>query len=85
MVCFLLNYLYKKRRMKLSNKLIIGLTLVAAAGVVVYFSKSASKGSKTRRMLNQIADEGYETAQDVLFPNKNIQDKNLHFGPVIPR
>ncbi len=66
--------------MKLSYKIAFGLAVVAAAGVVVYLARS----SKTTRMLNQIADEGYETAHDILFPDKKINDKKLKYGPVIP-
>jgi len=68
--------------MKLEQKLVLSLALVGVVGIALYFL-SARKSDNTR-MLNLIADEGYETAQDVLFPGKNIQQKNLHFGPVIP-
>ena len=68
--------------MKLAQKVVLSLALVGATGIVIYLL--SNRRSDNRRMLNLIADEGYETAQDVLFPDKNIQDKNLHFGPVIP-
>jgi hypothetical protein len=67
--------------MKLSQKIALGFALLAVAGIVAYVS---GRSCHTKRMLNQIADEGYETANDVLFPGKNIQDKHLHYGPVIP-
>ena len=67
--------------MKLPQKIALGLLVAAAAIFAVYIS---GERTKTKRMLSQIADEGYETAQDVLFPGKTIQDKKLHFGPVIP-
>ena len=38
---------------------------------------------KTQGMLNRIADEGYETAYDILYPGEN-NEVNLHYGPVIP-
>ncbi len=66
--------------MKLSYKIAFGIAVVAAAGVVIYLARS----SQTKRMLNQIADEGYETAHDILFPNKKMRDKRLKYGPVIP-
>ena len=69
--------------MKLAQKVVLSLALVGATGIVIYLL--SNRRSDNRRMLNLIADEGYETAQDVLFPDKNIQDKNLHFGPVIPK
>lgn len=66
--------------MKLSQKIALSLAVVTAAGIVVYIARR----SNTKRMLNQIADEGYETAQDILFPGKKIQAKHLQYGPVIP-
>jgi len=66
--------------MKLSKTIALGLTFFAIAGIVGYIVKS----SKTKQMLKQISDEGYETAQDILFPGKSVRSKNLHFGPVIP-
>lgn len=39
----------------------------------------------TRKKINQLADEGYETALDILFPEKEIRNKKLHFGPVLPK
>ena len=66
--------------MKLPAKIALGIAAVAAAGIIVCLSKR----SATKRMLNQIADEGYETAHDILFPGKKIQAKHLRYGPVIP-
>lgn len=66
--------------MKLTYKIALGLAVVAGAGIVVYLSRC----SNNRRMLSKIADEGYETAQDILFPDKNFQYKHLRYGPVIP-
>ena len=65
--------------MKLSQTLAISLAFAAVAGIVVYMVR----WSKTRQMLNLVADEGYETAQDILFPGSAFQSKNLHYGPVI--
>jgi hypothetical protein len=39
---------------------------------------------KTRRKLKQVADNGYETARDVLFPGKKLKSSKLHYGPVHP-
>ena len=67
--------------MKLLQKIALGFAVAAAAVIIVYIT---TERSNKKRMLNQIADEGYETAQDVLFPGKNIEGKRLHFGPVLP-
>ncbi len=37
-----------------------------------------------RRKLKIVADSGYETAQDILFPGKGIKSKKVHYGPVLP-
>ncbi len=66
--------------MKTSNKILLGVAAIAVAGLVVY----AVKRKKTHRMLDQIAEEGYETAPDVLFPNKEKRDRKLQYGPVLP-
>ncbi|MCC6693097.1 MAG: hypothetical protein IT253_06865, partial [Chitinophagaceae bacterium] len=42
------------------------------------------RNANTRKKLSQIAEEGYETALDILFPEKDVEGKNLHFGPVLP-
>ena len=67
--------------MKFSQTLVLSLTFMALAGIVGYI---AVKNSKTRRMLVVIADEGYETAHDILFPDKTGRSKGVHYGPVIP-
>jgi hypothetical protein len=57
--------------MKKHHKFIlIGLTTALAVGVVLY----AANQNKKRRVSFQrqeVADEGYELAQDILFPMKN--------------
>ena len=71
----------KQLNMKLSTKILLGFSAIAAAGVAIYLVRK----NNTRVMLEQIADEGYETAHDVLFPNKNKRDRRLQYGPVFPQ
>ena len=66
--------------MKISNIIGLGIAILAITVAAVYVKKCAD----TKRMLNQISDEGYETAHDILFPGKNMESKNLQYGPVIP-
>lgn len=66
--------------MKISKIIRVGLTLVAVAGVAVYITKKIER----KNMLSQIADEGYETAHDILFPGKSFESDKLQYGPVIP-
>ncbi len=67
--------------MRRSGKIAFGISAVAVAGLIVY----AASGVKTRRMLKQVADEGYETAHDVLYPRNGKRGKNLRVGPVLPK
>jgi hypothetical protein len=64
--------------MKKVLKLLTGLFVLTGVGIFVM------RKINTRRKLKQVADNGYETAQDVLFPNKRIRSKKLHYGPVLP-
>jgi hypothetical protein len=54
--------------------------LAVLTGVGFFVIRKINK----RRKLKQVADNGYETAQDVLFPDKEIKSKKLHYGPVHP-
>ena len=69
--------------MKLKTSTIIGL---AALGVIVAaVIMTNKKGRKIR--LTQVAEEGYETAHDMLYPNKfnsSRESKELRYGPVLP-
>lgn len=69
--------------MKLSQKIIVGLSLTIVAGMVAY--ALSRRCGTDHKMLSQISDEGYETAHDVLFPGRRIQGRKVHYGPVIPR
>ena len=66
--------------MKKTDKILAAVAVGFLAGVIVY----AARLYKERHMLNQVANEGYETAHDILFPNKSQMGKKLHYGPVLP-
>lgn len=66
--------------MKVISKILTGIGVVTAAGFLVRFYAK----SKMKKRLNRIAEEGYETADDILFPGKTRVDKQLHYGPVLP-
>jgi hypothetical protein len=67
-------------RMKTSDKIVMGLVSVAVLGFVIY----SIRRQKTKEMLRKVSNEGYETAHDVLFPNKTDRLSNLRYGPVLP-
>jgi hypothetical protein len=58
--------------------LIIGAALAVGAITVLLREEK-----KTCDMLNKVADEGYETASDVLFPNTKKGNRKQHYGPVV--
>jgi hypothetical protein len=64
--------------MKKNYKIMI-LAAIGTAAITFYLIRRRN----TKRMLENIADEGYETAPDILFPDKNVSSK-LHYGSVLP-
>lgn len=68
--------------MKKKHQAMIAIGIAAfAAGLIVH---ELLNDYDTRKKISQLADEGYETALDILYPKKEIRDKKLHFGPVLP-
>ncbi|MEO6405525.1 MAG: hypothetical protein ABIY51_13290 [Ferruginibacter sp.] len=43
------------------------------------------RNEEGQEMFNQVADEGYETAHDILYPGKRHSSRHLRYGPVLPR
>ena len=67
--------------MKTGFRIILATAIITAIVVVI----KASKKNDTERRLANIADEGYETANDILYPQHNFgRDKRLRYGPVLP-
>ncbi|MEO6489805.1 MAG: hypothetical protein ABIO04_07700 [Ferruginibacter sp.] len=66
--------------MKAQNKIILGVAAAALTGVIIYVIRRKN----TYHILSTVANEGYETAQDILFPSKGKRDRKLQYGPVIP-
>jgi hypothetical protein len=58
--------------MSRNNKKIIGLVSIASLATIgaVFFFSWKKHVKKQKRILDQIADEGYETAHDILYPLK---------------
>jgi hypothetical protein len=70
--------------MKTTSKITLALAAVGAAALVIYVARRVNTKADSKRMLKQVADEGYETATDILFPGKKIAGSHLHYGPVLP-
>ena len=65
--------------MKKSLRVFAGLAILAAASIYII------RRINTRRALERVADDGYETAHDVLYPGKEIRSRKVHYGPIHPR
>ena len=66
--------------MNQKNLIISAAAVLALSAVVAYLVGNSKSKSKTRRFAN----EGYELAGDILFPNERIKSRKLKFGPVLP-
>lgn len=56
--------------MRNGDKLLIGITSVLAISLAIYLVGKTKKDRMWER-LDKIAEEGYETAADILYPLKN--------------
>ena len=56
--------------MKNSYKILLGVATIAAIGTFIYIAQN-HKNQASKRRSQQVADEGYEFAYDVLYPLKN--------------
>jgi hypothetical protein len=62
-------------------KIALGITVIA---LIRHLLMSVNDITDTR-MEEAVADEGYETAPDILYPNRKMFGDNLHYGPVLPQ
>lgn len=67
--------------MKLIFKIALGTALITAA-LIIFKASRVNTDSDGR--LSRVADEGYETADDILFPGRFKPDSRLRYGPVLP-
>ncbi len=66
--------------MKFKTKTILGLAALTAIALIVYLKQKEA----TKIKLAQLAEEEYETAHDIMYPNRYIRAKDLRYGPVLP-
>lgn len=67
---------------KKSQKMIVVGLAAFVAGVAI---AELLRNANTRKKLTQIAEEGYETALDILFPEKEVEGKNCILAPFYPK
>ncbi len=66
--------------MNKTSKITLGLAAMGTIALIIYLSRRINNN----KMLVQISDEGYETAHDILFPDRTRGDNKMCYGPVIP-
>lgn len=66
--------------MKKKNVVLLGFAAAAATITAILVTKAI----KHSRRLNNISDEGYETAADILYPETDTRRRKVHYGPVVP-
>ena len=71
---------FKNFVMRTGKKLVKILALVSGILLIKYLLKRYRYEWRDAR----VADEGYETAYDILFPEKKDDRKKKQYGPVIP-
>ena len=69
--------------MKKSTYSLIGLVLLGVAATSIAGAVCKARNNRLLRRLEKAANEGYETAHDIIYPNDySTKDKKLHYGPV---
>ncbi|MEO5968034.1 MAG: hypothetical protein ABIP68_00675 [Ferruginibacter sp.] len=66
----------------MTKKNLVFLSFAAAAATIALIL--VTKATKHSKRLNNIADEGYETAADILYPETGTRRRKVHYGPVVP-
>jgi len=57
------------------KKLIAGISLLALTGIAIYLLRRHKKNVINELKAEQVAEHGYETAHDILFPQKTRRIK----------
>lgn len=66
--------------MKTFTKIMMVVGIISGVGLIVY----AVRRYKSDKRHAKVAEEGYETAYDILFPQKEEKRRKVQYGPVIP-
>jgi len=72
MVCYLFLFSQKKMNRK---QIIAGISLITLAGIIIYLRRRHRINTLNELKTEQVADHGYETAHDILFPKKKKRIK----------
>jgi len=61
--------------------IITGISLLTLTGVIIYLLRRQRIHAVNQLKAEQVAEEGYETAHDVLFPNRGRRIKRHRYPP----
>ena len=61
---------------------VIGLVLLGVAVTAVVGAVCETRRRRHQSHLSDVADEGYETAADIIHPQSTRKSKKLRYGPV---
>jgi hypothetical protein len=61
------------------KKIIAGISLLTLTGVIIYLWRRQRTHAVNQLKAEQVAEEGYETAHDVLFPNRTRRIKRHRY------
>jgi hypothetical protein len=71
----------KSHKTTVMKKIVIALAAATVAGLAIY---TLRRRLKYKVMRDKVANEGYETAHDILYPRHDNFFKKLQYGPVLP-
>jgi hypothetical protein len=66
--------------MKATKKIIAGIGLITVAGVIIYLRLRRRKDIINELKAEEVAEHGYETAHDILFPKRNKRIKKYRYN-----
>jgi hypothetical protein len=61
------------------KRLIAGIGLLTVAGIILYLGRRYKTNIMNERRAQEVADHGYETAHDILFPKKQRRIKKYRY------
>jgi hypothetical protein len=61
------------------KKIIAGISLLTLTGIVIYLWRRRKVNDINQLKAEQVAEHGYETAHDILFPNKRRRIKRYRY------
>ena len=78
-VCYL-HFIPVKKIMN-RKSIIAGISLFTLAGIVLYIGRRYRIYLVDKRRAEQVAEHGYETAHDILFPNRGRRIRRPKYNP----